>query len=55
MLGHVSVFYPYIKYGKFKPKQIAFSLVILNSDCGCVDMYTVHASMLDPSGKIHTV
>jgi hypothetical protein len=55
MLGCVSVFYSYIKYGRFKPKQTAFSLVSLNSACGCVGMCTVHASILDLSDKLHTV
>jgi hypothetical protein len=55
MLGCVSVFYPYIKNGKFKLKQTAFSLVNLNSACGCVGMCTVHASSLNLSDKIHTV
>jgi hypothetical protein len=55
MLGCVSMFYPYIKYGKFKPNQTAFSLVSLNSACCCVGMCTVHASALVVSDKIHTV
>lgn len=54
MLGCVSVFYPYTKYGKFKPKQTVFSLVSFNSAC-CVCMCTVHASTLILSDKIHTV
>jgi len=54
MLGCVSVFYPYTKYGKFKPKQTAFSLVSFNSAC-YVGICTVHASTLILSDKIHMV
>jgi hypothetical protein len=55
MLGCVSVFYPYVKYGKFKPKQTAYSLVSFNSACCYVGMCTVHATAHILSDKIHTV
>ena len=55
ILGCVLVFYLYIKYDKLKPNQAAFSLVNLNSACGCVGVCTVYASTLNLCDKIHTV
>jgi len=55
MVCCVSVFYLYVKYGKFKPKQTAYSLISFNSACCYVGMCTVHASVLFLSDKIHTV